>query len=98
MPFAVVAVSADEEVCCPKCGNRLPVGLNAFCDWCGHPLFREVKRSNWVRLPDRSFRWCYRCGRRVVGGPCRGHRRGTLCGVRDGRRIHSDGGSHGSPG
>jgi predicted amidophosphoribosyltransferase len=35
----VVAVAADEEVCCPKCGNRLPVGLNAFCDWCGYPLW-----------------------------------------------------------
>jgi len=43
MPFVVVAVATDEEVCCPKCSNRLPVGLNAFCDRCGYPLFREVK-------------------------------------------------------
>ena len=33
-----VAVAAD-GVLCPECGNPLPVGINAFCDCCGAPLF-----------------------------------------------------------
>jgi len=69
MPFVVVAVAVDEEVGCPKCGNRLPAGLNAFCDMCGYPVFMEVKHAS-VGGPCRGHRrgevlYGVRDGRRI---------------------------------
>jgi hypothetical protein len=37
-PAWMISVPVDEVICCPACGNRLPVGPSAFCDNCGAPL------------------------------------------------------------
>jgi NMD protein affecting ribosome stability and mRNA decay len=62
MPFGVIAVTSDEEIRCPKCGTPLPIGISAFCDWCGYPLYQIEESPDSNYLPFQNIAEPHRRG------------------------------------